>query len=130
MSTTHSIRVAVLAAGLTVAGLTAGAAPALADPGPGPGQCGFPGCQEPGQRGPGGSGGDRRGPGPGDWRGGPGGGPGGPQWRGDDDRGWRGIDQGRYDHQPFNYKGNWVSPVFDQGYRAWGFWLFGIWIPL
>ncbi|APE15291.1 hypothetical protein BOH72_08730 [Mycobacterium sp. WY10] len=143
MSITHSTRVAVLAAGITIAGLTVGAAPALADPGPGPGpgQCGFQGCQGPGQRGPDGPGGDRRGPGPADWRGGPGGGPGGPQWRGDDDRGWRpgppppdlgwrGIDQGRWDHQPFNYNGNWVSPVFDQGYQAWGFWLFGVWIPL
>ena len=81
-------------------------------------------------------------PGPADWRGGPGGGPGGPQWPGggDDhgwrpgppprDLGWRGIDQGRFDHQPFNYGGNWVTPVFDPGFNNWGFWFFGVWIPL
>ncbi|NTY58907.1 hypothetical protein [Mycolicibacterium sphagni] len=145
MSITHSTRVAgriaVAAVGITIAGLTVGAAPALAEPGPGGpgGPCGFQGCQRPGERGPGGPPPDRRGPGPADWRGGPGGGPGGPQWRGGDDRGWRppppdlgwrGIDQGRWDHQPFNYGGNWVTPVFDPGYQNWGFWLFGVWIPL
>ncbi|BBY66546.1 hypothetical protein [Mycolicibacterium helvum] len=150
MSITHSTRVAsriaAVAIGITVVGLTVGATPALADPGPGGpggpgGPCGFQGCQGPGERGPGGPPPDGRGPGPADWRGGPGGGPGGPQWRGGDDRGWRpgppppdlgwrGIDQGRWDHQPFNYGGNWVVPVFDPGYQNWGFWLFGVWIPL
>ncbi|MCV7180017.1 hypothetical protein [Mycolicibacterium sphagni] len=148
MSITKSTRIAAVAVGITIAGLTVGAAPALAEPGPG-GQCGFQGCQGPGQRGPEGPGQDRRDPGPADWRGGPGGGPSGQQWRGGDDRGWRGgddrgwqpgpppqdlgwrgIDQGRWDHQPFNYGGNWVNPVFDQGNQAWGFWLFGVWIPL
>jgi len=143
-STRSATRVAVIAVGITIAGLTAGTASAIADPGHGGpgGPCGFQGCQGPGERGPGGPGPDRGGPGPADWRGGPGGGPGGPQWRGGgDDRGWRpgppppdlgwrGIDQGRFDHQPFNYGGNWVNPVFDQGYGAWGFWLFGVWIPL
>jgi hypothetical protein len=148
MSISHSTRVAsriaTVAVGITIAGLTAGAAPALAEPGHGGpgGPCGFQGCQGPGDRGPGGPGDrggpppDRRGPGPADWRGGP-----GPEWRGGDDRGWRpgppppdlgwrGIDQGRWDHQPFNYGGNWVNPVFDPGYQTWGFWLFGTWIPL
>jgi hypothetical protein len=46
------------------------------------------------------------------------------------DLGWRGIDQGRFDHQPFNYDGNWVTPIFDPGFSQWGFWFFGIWIPL
>ena len=31
---------------------------------------------------------------------------------------------------PFNYWGNNVQPVWDTGYNQWGFWLFGIWIPL
>ena len=53
-------------------------------------------------------------------------GPGGPP---PPDLGLRGIDQGRLDHQPFNYGGNWVTPVFDPGYQNWGFPLFGVWIP-
>lgn len=144
MSITQSARIAVLVLGVAAAGLTAGTVPAVADPGPAP--CAFQGCQGPGPRGPAGPPGDRPGdqwgPGPAEWRGDPGRGPGGPQWRGDgDDRGWRpppppadlgwrGIDQGRFDHQPFNYLGHWVSPVFDPGYNNWGFWLFGAWIPL
>lgn len=43
---------------------------------------------------------------------------------------WRGIDQGRFDHQPFNYNGNWVTPIFNPSFNNWGFWLFGLWIPL
>lgn len=43
---------------------------------------------------------------------------------------WRGIDQGRFHHQPFNYNGRWVSPFFNPQFNNWGFWLFGIWIPL
>jgi hypothetical protein len=65
--------------------------------------------------------------------GGPGyhGGPGGPEWGPPPpDLGWRGIDQGRLDHQPFNYNGNWVQPIYNQDYNNWGFWFFGIWIPL
>jgi hypothetical protein len=147
MSITHSTRVAgriaAVAIGVTIAGLTVGAAPGFADPGRGSDPCGFEGCQGPGQRGPDRPQADSRDPGPADWRGGPGNGPGGPQWRGDrdgdrgwrpgpppPDLGWRGIDQGRFDHQPFNYGGNWVTPVFDSGFGNWGFWLFGVWIPL
>ncbi|MGA5467104.1 hypothetical protein [Mycobacterium sp. NPDC050041] len=71
--------------------------------------------------------------------GGPGGpgrpdGPGGPRWDAPPppprDQAWRGIDQGRYDHQPFNYRGSWVTPIFNPEYRNWGFWFFGLWIPL
>ncbi|MDO3639295.1 hypothetical protein [Mycolicibacterium arseniciresistens] len=71
--------------------------------------------------------------------GGPGGpgrpdGPGGPRWDAPPppprDQGWRGIDQGRYDHQPFNYRGSWVTPIFNPEFRNWGFWFFGLWIPL
>lgn len=138
------------------AALALGAGVAAAQPGPPP--CNFGDCQGPGpggpdhrgpDNGPGAPDRDRGGPdrGPGDWQGGwsgpdrgPGGWPGGDDHRGDHrwdpppppppDLAWRGIDQGRWDHQPFNYNGNWVSPVFDPGYNAWGFWLFGIWIPL
>ena len=31
---------------------------------------------------------------------------------------------------PFNYWGYNVQPQWDQGQNQWGFWLFGIWIPL
>jgi hypothetical protein len=34
------------------------------------------------------------------------------------------------DHRPFQYDGGRVNPVFDPGFRAWGFWLGPIWIPL
>jgi hypothetical protein len=59
------------------------------------------------------------------------------QWRPDqrdwnDQRPWdqRGIDDARFDHQPFNWQGQQVSPYFDQGQGAWGFWFLGMWIPL
>jgi hypothetical protein len=41
-----------------------------------------------------------------------------------------GYDRAVRDHRPFQYDGQWVNPVFDQGYQAWGFWLGPIWIPL
>src|SRR5271165_949332 len=31
---------------------------------------------------------------------------------------------------PFDYYGQQVNPVFDPGFQQWGFWFFGIWIPL
>jgi hypothetical protein len=46
------------------------------------------------------------------------------------DQGWRGIDDSRRDHQPFNYKGSWVTPIYNPDFNNWGFWFFGIWIPL
>jgi hypothetical protein len=60
-------------------------------------------------------------------------GPGGPRWDAPPpprDQAWRGIDQGRYDHQPFNYRGTWVTPIFNPELRNWGFWFLGLWIPL
>jgi hypothetical protein len=59
----------------------------------------------------------------------------GDQWRpdqGGDQRPWdqRGIDDARFDHQPFNWQGQRVEPYWDQGRNAWGFWFFGLWIPL
>ncbi len=41
-----------------------------------------------------------------------------------------GYDRAVRDHRPFQYQGNWVNPVFDQGHQGWGFWLGPIWIPL
>jgi hypothetical protein len=114
--------------------LTAGVGIAAAQPGPHP--CEFGNCQGPGGPGgpPGGPGGpgDRRPDGPGDR------GPGGPSpWDHNPawgppppDLGWRGIDEGRFDHQPFNYNGAWVTPIFNPDFNNWGFWFFGIWIPL
>jgi hypothetical protein len=32
--------------------------------------------------------------------------------------------------RPFNYWGYDVNPVLDDGFRQWGFWLFGLWIPV
>jgi hypothetical protein len=31
---------------------------------------------------------------------------------------------------PFNYWGYNVNPVWDPGFRQWGIWLFGLWIPI
>ena len=31
---------------------------------------------------------------------------------------------------PFNYWGYDVNPVWDDGFRQWGIWLFGLWIPI
>lgn len=143
MNVTRVTCVSAVAIGLGLAGLTSGSAVAAAEPGP---PCGFGTCQ-----GPGGGPGDRHdgpqwgGPGGGPDRGhdnGPGGphwdGPGGPPWGPPQDPppppppdlGWRGIDQGRFDHQPFNYNGSWVTPVFNPDVNNWGFWFLGIWIPL
>jgi hypothetical protein len=48
------------------------------------------------------------------------------------DRPWdqRFIDDARFDHRPFNWQGQRVEPYWDAGRYAWGFWFFGIWIPL
>jgi hypothetical protein len=96
----------------------------------GPGGPGGPGgWNGPGR--PGADGRDHNGPGgPGGWNG-----PGGWDGRGGPpppprDLAWRGIDQGRFDHQPFNYNGAWVNPIFNPDFNNWGFWFFGIWIPL
>jgi hypothetical protein len=88
--------------------------------------------------------GDQRGDGGQDHRGD--GRPWGDQWRPDqwrpdqgrqDQGGWdqrqwdqRGIDDARWDHQPFNWQGQRVEPYWDQDRGAWGFWFLGFWIPL
>lgn len=40
------------------------------------------------------------------------------------------YDRAVRDHRAFQYDGRWVNPVFDPGFRAWGFWLGPIWTPL
>jgi hypothetical protein len=111
MNLKHIAAASALTVGVGLSGLL-GLGTAAADPGPGP--CGpQPGAceQHPGQE-------PNRGPG-----GGPDQGP-GPDWNG------RGIDQGRQDHQPFNYNGQRVNPVWDDNHHGWGFWFLGLWIPL
>ena len=117
-----------------------------------PGGPGGPGGPPPGHPdGPGGPGG------PGPWRGDPDGpgGPGGP-WRGDPQRGyfhgapwgdgagpwgWGAPPRpawdrplpppgGRWAYGPINYWGYNETPVWDPGFNQWGFWFFGVWIPL
>ncbi|MGV9797473.1 hypothetical protein ACWDTP_05375 [Mycobacterium sp. NPDC003449] len=96
-----------LAAGIGMAGMLGlGLGTAAAQPGPG---CAPGGNHCAGQpNGPGGSG--------------PGNGP----------AGWhdRGIDQGRQDHQPFNWNGQQVTPMPAGNGPGWGFWFLGTWIPL
>jgi hypothetical protein len=109
-----------VAAGIGLAGvLGVGLATASADPG-----CNAPGKPACGQ--------DQHnnGPGPNQGSGGPGGpnqGPGGPG-----PAGWhnRGVDQGRQDHQPFNWNGQEVTPMPAGNGAGWGFWFGGVWIPL
>ena len=42
----------------------------------------------------------------------------------------RGIDQGRQDHQPFQYQGQQVHPLPAGNGDGWGFWFLGRWIRL
>ena len=42
----------------------------------------------------------------------------------------RDIDQARFDHQPFNYNDYQAVPIFAPDKGGWGFWFFGLWIPL
>ncbi|CAM5719640.1 hypothetical protein MAUB1S_00687 [Mycolicibacterium aubagnense] len=127
MNFKRALTASTLAAGIGVAGLFGvGLAGADADPG----QCppNAPCGQHDEHR-------DNRGPGnqgPGDNRG-----PAAPvgrddNWHDNQGRDWqhRGIDDARADHQPFDYNGQWVNPVWDNGHNAWGFWLGPIWIPL
>jgi len=135
MNAKRLVGTSVIAAGLVISGLTAGLGTATAQPQPcNPQFCGGPGNH--------GGPGDHPGGPPGGWDRGPGG-PGRPDDRGPSpwdhnahwgppppDLSWRGIDQGRFDHQPFNYNGNWVTPIFNPDFNNWGFWFFGIWIPI
>ena len=104
MAFKRALSVSALAAGIGVAGLFGvGLGTASADPW---------GCDRPGNP-PCGDHRDDRGGGfgPGDWHG-------------------RGIDQGRFDHQPFNWNGQQVNPMLGADGRSWGFWFLGQWVPL
>lgn len=37
---------------------------------------------------------------------------------------------GPWNYGPINYWGYQETPVWDPGFNAWGFWFFGVWIPL
>ena len=106
---------AAIASALGASALGIGAGLASADPG-GHGPCWGPYCQ-------------------GDNRGDDGHGDRGDRGHGDDFRDYdrwdqRGIDQGRWDHRPFNYQGQRVEPYYDNFRGAWGFWFFGVWVSL
>lgn len=106
MNFKRALTASTLAAGIGVAGLFGvGLAGANADPG-GPCPPNAPCGQRDDHRGAGGPGAAA------------------PDWHN------RGIDQGRQDHQPFDWNGQQVNPVFDDGHQAWGFWLGPVWIPL
>ncbi|MET0453935.1 MAG: hypothetical protein ABW137_19055 [Mycobacterium sp.] len=100
-----------LAAGVGLAGLFGvGLGTAAANPGQ---QCNAPGQPACGQ--------NQHDNGPGDNRGG---GPAQANWQN------RGVDQGRQDHQPFNWNGQQVTPMPAGNGAGWGFWFLGVWIPL
>jgi hypothetical protein len=104
MAFKRAMGASVLAAGIGVTGLLGvGLGSAAAQPGP---DCGRPGNQQCGhdQR-------DNQGPGRGDWNN-------------------RGVDQGRQDHQPFNWRGQQVTPMPAGNGAGWGFWFLGQWVPL
>ncbi len=113
MTFKRALYASTLAAGVGLAGLLGGGlATAAADPGP---QCNAPNRPPCGQN-------DNH-----------------DQWGHDDNRGgnpapvdWhnRGVDQGRQDHQPFNWNGQQVTPVPAGNGQGWGFWFGPIWIPL
>ena len=92
-----------LAAGIGLAGvLGVGLGSAAAEPGQ---PCNAPGAPACGGHH------EDRGPAPANWQG-------------------RGIDQGRNDHQPFNWNGQQVTPMQAGNGAGWGFWFLGTWIPL
>jgi hypothetical protein len=48
-------------------------------------------------------------------------------WGDRPDRDW---DRGRADFGPFQYNTFTVFPVFNWYYGGWGYWFFGVWVPL
>ena len=102
MTIKHVLGVSTLAAGIGVAGLLGlGLGTASADPWHG---CDRPGICDDHRDG-------RGGVGPVDWHN-------------------RRIEDGRRDHQPFNWNGRQVYPIPAGDGRGWGFWFGPIWIPL
>ncbi|ART70113.1 hypothetical protein BTO20_17460 [Mycobacterium dioxanotrophicus] len=108
MTFKRTLGVSALAAGIGMAGLLGvGLGTASADPGWGCDRPGAPQCDNHrDDRGP-----DRGPAGPVDWHN-------------------RGIDQGRNDHQPFNWNGQQVTPMQAGDGHGWGFWFLGTWIPM
>ncbi|MDH6193967.1 hypothetical protein M2272_000588 [Mycobacterium frederiksbergense] len=101
MTFKKAVCASTLAAGVGITGLLGlGVGIASADPGPGCDRPGAP-CDHR----------DDFGPGRDDW-------------------GHRGIDEGRRDHQPFNWNGQRVIPMHSGDGRGWGFWFLGTWIPM
>jgi hypothetical protein len=151
----HLASAAAIAASVAMSGLSIAAVPAHADP---PGPCNPPNCPggpagpppqnvnnwrapdqgaprppDRGQQGwndgppPGGPPHGWAGPPPpGGWNGAPPPGGWNRHWDGPD----RDIDQGRFDHQPFEYYGYQAVPIWSPDMGGWGFWFFGVWIPL
>ena len=103
MTFKRAMAASTMAAGIGLAGLLgAGLGTASANPGPPCGQPNAPACAAPhNDRGPA--------PAPADW-------------------GHRGVDQGRRDHQPFNWNGQRVTPMRAGNGDGWGFWFLGHWI--
>ena len=114
MTFKRAVYASTLAAGVGLAGLLgAGLGTASANPG----QCNTPGQPPCGQDQHDGRGNDNRGPNDN--------GGGAPvNWQG------RGVDQGRQDHQPFNWNGQQVTPLPAGNGAGWGFWFGPVWIPL
>jgi hypothetical protein len=111
MTFKRALYASTLAAGVGLAGLFGvGLGTAAADPGQPCNAPGAPACGQDQHRDDQGRG-DNRGGGPVDWN-------------------HRGIDQGRQDHQPFNWNGQQVYPVPAGNGQGWGFWFGPIWIPL
>jgi hypothetical protein len=105
MNFKRTVGAAILAGGLGIAGvLGVGLGSAAAQPG---------GCDVPNSPvcGPNQPGPDQQGPGQNNWQG-------------------RGVNQGRQDHQPFDWNGHQVTPMLAGNGSGWGFWFFGQWIPL
>lgn len=107
MSFKRTVGMTTLAAGIGLAGLLGvGIGTASADPGWG---CDHPGARCDDHH-------DNRGPDRGPDR--------GMDWHN------RGIDEGRHDHQPFNWNGQQVNPMLAGDGHSWGFWFLGMWIPM
>lgn len=105
MTLTRIVCTSILTAGIGLAGLLGlGLTTASAEPGPNCGRPGTPSCEQ--HR-------DDRGPfqAQGNWQ-------------------RRGIDEGRRDHEPFNWNGQQVHPMRDGNGQGWGFWFLGTWIPM
>lgn len=118
MNLKRALYTTTLAAGIGVAGLLGGGlGTASADPGQPCGGPNAPSCQNGQGRQQGGQPGGQQGGQPGGQQGGQ------PAMQ-------RNIDQGRQDHQPFNYNGQQVTPMPAGNGAGWGFWFLGQWIQL